>query len=225
MNVGFGVYRRHRKVEADLCQRYLGLPVATISDQMNRLTHGGPTLRPMHSGTPMAGPALTVRTRPGDNLMVQKAIDLADPGDVIVVDAGGDLTNALIGGLLSAYAASRGVAGFIINGAVRDAAELKERDFPVYAAGITHRGPYRNGPGEVNVTIAIDGMTVEPGDLIVGDADGILCVPFAQAAELYDKASALHELEQRKAVQIAEGKFDRAWVDKALFELGCYFEP
>jgi RraA family protein len=224
MTIGFGVYLRRRKVSADLVARYKELPVAAISDNMSRLTHGGPRLRPMHSGAPMAGPALTVRTRPGDNLMVQKAIDLAEPGDIIVVDAGGDLTNALIGELLSLYAETRGVGGFVINGAVRDSQTLGQRDFPVFAAGVTHRGPYRNGPGEINVTVAIDGMTIEPGDLIVGDGDGLLCVPYAAAEELYPKAKALAEEELRKAEIILDGKFDRAWVDKALQSLNCYIE-
>ena len=224
MTIGFGIYLRRRKVSADLVSRYLELPVAAISDNMGRLTHGGPRLRPMHSGKPMAGPALTVRARPGDNLMVQKAIDLAEPGDVIVVDAGGDLSNALIGELLSLYAETRGVAGFVINGAVRDSETLRKRDFPVFAAGVTHRGPYRSGPGEINVTIAIDGMTIEPGDLVVGDADGLLCVPFAFAEELYPKSKALHEEELRKAQIILDGKFERAWVDKTLTSMNCFIE-
>ena len=133
----------------------------------------GPRLRPMHNGAALSGPALTVRTRPGDNLMIHKAIDIAAPGDVIVVDGGGDLTNSLIGEIMVRHAASRQVGGFVINGSIRDADALITQALPVYAAGITHRGPYKDGPGEINVAIAIDGMTVEPGDLIVGDADGV----------------------------------------------------
>jgi regulator of RNase E activity RraA len=148
---------------------------------MTRMTAGGPRLRPMHKGGPLAGPALTVKCRPGDNLMIHKALTLAQPGDVIVVDAGGDLTNALFGEIMVATRSSIGVAGVVLNGAVRDCEEIGRGDFPLYAAGVTHRGPYKDGPGEINVPIAIDGMVIHPGDLILGDADGLLCVPFDEA--------------------------------------------
>src|SRR5215203_5819859 len=145
---------------------------------MSRMAHGGALLRPLHSGGVLAGPALTVKQRPGDNLMVHAALNRAALGDVLVVDAGGDLTNAILGELMLAHAQQIGMAGVVINGAVRDYGWIKKNNFPVYAAGITHRGPYKNGPGEVNVPIAIDGMVIEPGDLIVGDEDGLVCVPY-----------------------------------------------
>ena len=128
----------------------------------------------MHAGGVLAGPAFTVKTRPGDNLMIHKALDLADAGDVIVVDGGGDLTNALIGEMMVAHAQKRGIAGLVLNGSIRDYDAIHAGTYPVFAAGITHRGPYKDGPGEINVPIAIDGMVIEPGDLIVGDGDGLL---------------------------------------------------
>ena len=142
---GFQIHARTRAVAPDLAERFRRIPVANISDCMSRMTAGGPRLRPMHGGAVMAGPALTVRTRPGDNLLVHKALDLAQPGDVIVVDAGGDLTNAIIGEIMTSYARSRGVAGIVIN-AIRDCGAIRQGDFPVYAAGVTHRGPYRTAP-------------------------------------------------------------------------------
>ena len=179
MPVGFRILPRGRKVGTDAVARFRALPVANVSDVMARMTAGGPRLRPMHAGGGLAGPALTVRTRPGDNLMIHKAIALAEPGDVIVVDAGGDLTNALIGELMLAQMVRRSLGGIVLNGAIRDSAAIRAQDFPVFAAGVTHRGPYKDGPGEINVPIAIDGMVIEPGDLILGDDDGLLCVPFA----------------------------------------------
>ena len=104
----------------------------------------------------------------------RKPVALAQAGDVIVVDAGGDLTNAIIGELMCGYAASRGIAGMVINGAIRDADILSKSDFQVYAAGVTHRGPYKDGPGQINVPVSLDGMVVRPGDIIVGDGDGVL---------------------------------------------------
>ena len=120
---------------------------------------------------------------------------------MIVVDAGGDLTNALIGEIMSTYARARGIAGMVIDGAIRDADEIRASDFPVYAAGVTHRGPYKDGPGEINVPIAIDGMVIEPGDLILGDGDGILCVPFDATAAVLAAAQEKQKLEARRSAR------------------------
>jgi RraA family protein len=223
--IGLKILKRRRAVPAELAARFIGLPVANVSDCMSRLFAGGARLRPMHNGRPMSGPALTVRTRPGDNLMVHKALHLAAPGDVIVVDAGGDLTNALIGELMVATAISRKLGGFVINGAIRDARALREGDFPVFAAGVTHRGPYKDGPGEINVPIAIDGMVIEPGDLVIGDDDGVLCVPFAQAEALHAATVAKSQAEAQMVAAIHAGKVDTAWIDATLARLGCEIEP
>ena len=162
MSSGFRVLKRARQVSAEQVEGYRQVPVANVSDSMNRMTAGGVSLRPMHRSGVLAGPALTVKSRPGDNLMVHYALDIAQPGDVIVVDAGGDLTNAIIGELMVAYAIKKRLGGIVINGAIRDAASIAAGDFPVFAAGITHRGPYKDGPGEINVSIAINGMVIEP---------------------------------------------------------------
>ncbi len=120
-----------------------------------------------------------------------------------------------------AYAIKRGVAGIVINGAIRDAANIGAGDFPLFAAGVSHRGPYKDGPGEINVPIAIDGMVIKPGDLVIGDDDGLLCVPYDHVAEVYDRAAAKHAAEEKQMQQIAEGKNDRSWVLAALKEKGC----
>lgn len=221
MTIGFRVLNAQRKVAADWVARYRNIPVANVSDSMHRMTAGGSRLRPMHRQGVLAGPALTVKARPGDNLMLHYALDIAEPGDVIVVDAGGDLSNALIGEMMVAYAIKRGVAGIVINGAIRDAANIGAGDFPLFAAGVSHRGPYKDGPGEINVPIAIDGMVIEPGDLVIGDDDGLLCVPYDHVAEVYDRAAAKHAAEEKQMQQIAEGKNDRSWVLAALKEKGC----
>jgi regulator of RNase E activity RraA len=153
--------------------------------------------------------------------MVHKALGLAQPGDVIVVDAGGDLTNAIIGEIMSAYAEKRGLAGMVINGSIRDAGTLGKSSFPVYAAGVTHRGPYKDGPGEINVPVSLDGMVIESGDLILGDEDGLLCVPYDQIEEIYAAATAKHAAETVMLADIAAGKLDTSWVDARLAALGC----
>lgn len=224
MTIGFRVLERRRAVSGDLARRFASLPVANVSDSMSRMTAGGARLRPYHDPKlRLAGPALTVRTRPGDNLLVHKAIDMAVPGDVIVVDAGGDLTNAIIGDIMTTLAKRNGIAGFVINGAIRDAEDIRASGIKVFAAGVTHRGPYKDGPGEINVPVAIDGMVVEPGDLLIGDCDGILCVPYDGAEEILAAAEAKQQSEQKEFAQIDAGTFGREWVDDALRAKGCEF--
>ena len=188
---------------------------------MLRLTAGGSRIRPMHKSGQLAGPALTVKTRPGDNLMLHKAIDIAEPGDIVVCDAGGDLTNSLMGELMLAHAVKRGVGGFVLNGAIRDADAFLDVNLPVFAAGVTHRGPYKDGPGEINFSVAIDGMVIEPGDLIIGDWDGVLAVPLNEVDIILKKTKEKQDAEIKEMKSIKEGEWDRGWVDKILIERGC----
>jgi regulator of RNase E activity RraA len=224
VNVGFRVLKRKRAIDAELIAKFKSLPVANISDSMNRMTAGGSRLRPMHAGGVLCGAAITVKTRPGDNLLVHMALNIASAGDVVVVDAGGELTNSIVGERMLAHCEAKAFAGVVIDGAVRDYGYIKSRNFPVFAAGISHRGPYKDGPGEVNVPIALDGMVIEPGDLVIGDDDGLLCVPFDQAAEIYELARAKHASEMADFAQIAQGTADRSSWIKRLRELGCEIE-
>jgi RraA family protein len=223
MAIGFRILERRRTVAAAIVESFRALPVSNVSDVMSRMTAAGPALRPMHAGGVLAGRAFTVKTRPGDNLIVHKAIDLAGPGDVIVVDAGGDLTNAIIGELMLAHAIKRGVEGFVINGSIRDVAAIRKGRTPVYAAGVTHRGPFKNGPGEINAVIALAGMVIEPGDLVLGDEDGVICVPFDAAERVLAEAQAKHRAEAVQMAAINSGTSNRAWIDKALAELACEY--
>jgi len=191
-----------------------------LSDSMERLYAGGAGLRPMHREGTLAGPAFTVRTAPGDNLLVHKALDMAMAGDVIVVDAGGSTGNAIIGELMAAHAKQRGIAGFVIWGAIRDSAEVAAASFPVYAVGVTHRGPYRNGPGEINVPVVIGEMSVRPGDIIVGDADGLVAVPQEDGQRVLSSAKAILAKETEAMKRFLAGTADRSWVDKALRDKG-----
>ena len=221
MAAGFRILSRARAVGPDVVARFRELPVANVSDSMSRMTAGGARLRPMHGGGVLAGPVLTVKTRPGDNLMVHKAIGLAEPGDVVVVDAGGDLTNAIIGELMIAQMVKRGLGGIVINGAIRDSAAIRAGGYPVFAAGVTHRGPYKDGPGEINVPVAVDGMVIVPGDLVVGDDDGLLCVPYDQVEQVHAATAAKHAAEEKQMAAIEAGTHDASWVDASLKRLGC----
>jgi len=145
---------------------------------------------------------------------------MARPGDVIVVDAGGEVAQAIIGEIMTAHAAKRGIAGFVIDGAIRDADAIAGSGLPVFARGVTHRGPYKDGPGEINVAICIAGMVVNPGDIIVGDADGVLALPQDMAAEVIAAAAAQSQKEEATLAAIAAGTIDRRWVDETLRQRG-----
>jgi RraA family protein len=226
MAIGFQILERSRAVSLAQAQLFAAIPVANISDCMNRLSAGGADLMLMNNDltTKMTGPALTVRTRPGDNLMVHKALTMIQPGDVLVIDAGGDLTNAIIGEIMVTAAKAKGLGGLVVYGAIRDAEALRTGTLPVFARGVTHRGPYKDGPGEINVPVNLGGMVVNAGDLVVGDADGVVSIPFDSVTGLHSAAS---EKSMQEAVAIqkaASGQRDDAWIDQRLAERG-YVPP
>jgi regulator of RNase E activity RraA len=194
-------YRINERVDgppADVVDGFRNMPAAAIGDAMSRNvgTYG---LRQYHArlDTVMCGVAVTVRVKPGDNLMIHKALMMVQPGDVLVIDGGADVTQALVGGLMRTTCVTKKLAGLVIDGAVRDLVEWAEEGMPIFARGHTHRGPSKDGPGEINVPISCAGMVVMPGDLIVGDADGVVAVPAAEAAEVLRKTRAHLEREAK----------------------------
>jgi RraA family protein len=182
----------------ELLARFEQLPVANIGDAMERMGIVDSSIQAIWPGAHVAGSAYTVWTRSGDNLVLHHAVDLAQPGDVIVVNGGGDTSRALLGELIGVRAKLRGLAGFVIDGAVRDAADLEAMVMPVFARAVTPAGPYKNGPGQLLVPVAIGGVCVMPGDLVVGDRDGVAVVPLNRAAEILELAQAIHVDEDRK---------------------------
>src|SRR2546430_4780937 len=166
------------KPPADIIEGFRSAPTSVISDNLARLP-GAVGLRPFHRGGRLVGTAFTVRTRPGDNLAIHRALELVGPGDVIVVDGGGDETRALVGEIMKTIAEYRGAAGYVIDGAIRDVAAFAASDFPCFARTAIHRGPYKSGPGEINVPVSIGGSVITPGDIVVGDQDGGGWVPAA----------------------------------------------
>ena len=181
-----------------------------ISDNLTRLA-GAVGLRPFHRKGRLAGTALTVRTRAGDNLMIHQALNMVRPGDVIVVDGGGDTSRALVGEIMKAIAEQRGAAGFVIDGAVRDAACFAASDFPCFARAAVHRGPYKNGPGDINIPVSIGGCVISPGDIVVGDDDGIVAFPQAIAADLLEAVKSQAKREAEMLTTIREGRYDGAY--------------
>jgi RraA family protein len=198
------------QVDPEVIEGFRTAATAVISDNLERLP-GAVGLRPFHRGGSMVGTALTVRTRAGDNLAIHQALELVGPGDVLVVDGGGDTSRALIGEIMAAIASSRGAAGMVIDGAVRDAAAIGRGDFPCFARAAIHLGPYKNGPGEINVPVTIGGMVVEPGDVVVGDYDGVVAFPQAAAQGLLKAVRAQQGREAEMLRSIREGRYQGAY--------------
>ena len=223
-NVGFCIHSEFTRPDRALVEAFRDLPVANIDDCMNRTAAVDGKIRPLNKSK-LLGTAFTVKVPEGDNLMFHKAMDMAEPGDVIVIDAGGDEKRAVFGALMINYCRVRGLAGVVIDGAVRDVEELSQMDFPVYARAATPNGPYKNGPGEIGTVIAFGGKVVRPGDIIVGDADGIVVIRPEEAAELAEKARKVLEMENGILDKILhEGTYIRPWVDEKLKALGCQMD-
>lgn len=222
-NTGFRILPLTRRLDRSFIEQFRDIATPLISDNLNRMHAVCADLQSYHKEGKLLGTALTVKTRPGDNLMVHKAIDLAQPGDVIVVDAGGDKTNAIVGEIMLRLAQRKGIAGFIIDGCIRDTKAFRNDTFPVFARGVTHRGPYKDGPGEINVPVSIGGMVIVPGDILVGDEDGVAAVPYNQAEELLRLVREQQKREAYIMQSIADGTVDRSWVDETLRQKGCDF--
>lgn len=221
-NVGLRINATVNRPDVEIVRAFKDLPVANIGDSINRAFCMHASIRPVNEN-PLLGPGLTVKVRPGDNLLLHKAIDIALPGDIIVVEGQGETANALIGELMIAWAIKRNIGGFIIDGAIRDLARLKAASIPVYAVGVSPAGPYKDGPGEINFPIVCGGVVVQPGDILVGDADGIVVVNPDDAPAVLEKAKAKSKDEQRVMQDIDNLNWDRAWVDAALQLKGCEF--
>jgi RraA family protein len=221
-NTGFRVYTKVNRPPAVLVAGFEGVPVANIGDNMNRRACLHARIRPMND-SPLLGTAITLKINPGDNLMLYTAIELAQPGDVILVDAQGDLSSAIVGGLMLTWAQTKGLAGIVIDGAVRDVATIREMKMPVYAAGVTPNGPFKNGPGELNVPISCGGVAVKPGDIVVGDADGIVVIDPADAEDILAKSKATVNKEAGIVAAIAKNAWDVSWTERTLRDKGCEF--
>jgi regulator of RNase E activity RraA len=207
------------ELPAAMIAAYRELVTPHIGDAMNRLT-GTVGLTRYHREAKLVGRAITVKTRAGDNLMIHKALDMASPGDVLVVEGSADVTQAVVGELMLLHAKARGVAGFVIDGAIRDVAAFQSHDFPCYARGNTLRGPSKVGPGEINIAVTVGSMAVRAGDLIVGDEDGVIAVPADQLELVLEGARKQAQREEQRKEAIAAGRDARGWIDVYLKSQG-----
>lgn len=218
MSAGLRIFTKRKLPDPALVEAFSKLPTANICDCMERLGVMSAEIKLISNprAANFAGTAVTVRTREGDNLMLHAAIDLAGPGDVIVVDNEGARNRSLAGAIMFGYCMFKKISGLVIDGPIRDLEEAREMDWHLYATGATSRGPYKIGPGEVNVPICCGGVTVRPGDIIVGDLDGILVIPQEDAKAILEKAIPFAAKDAEKSANAPLGKLDRSWVAKQL---------
>ncbi len=220
MSANSPIRRSIERVPADVVKAAAAFQASILADVGGRRGSLGGRIQALAKSMRVAGPAFTVEVRPGDNLMIHAALALARPGDVIVVDGKGDLSCALTGALMAAHAQKAGIAGFVIDGAVRDTEECARGTFPVFAAGANPNGPLKNSGGRINWPVSVAGTSVNPGDLVVGDADGVVVLPRETAAAIVAGAQAKVDAEAERMKQIARGELAQDWVAASLRSLG-----
>ncbi len=219
---GFRIRNEVERPNPDIVAGFAAFEIPDISDLMNRLYTLRDGIAPVtNPDLRILGTACTVKCYPGDNLMVHKSLDVAQPGDVIVVDTSGSTTTAVLGELVSMKARHRGIAGFVVDGLIRDVTAIRGLgDFPVFARGITPIGPLHRGPGEINHPICAAGIVVNPGDVIVGDLNGVVCIPREIADELLQRLIDRKAAESSYTQAVARGDFSNEWVDALLEQSG-----
>ena len=184
LTIGNRIFTEVTRADRALVAQFRDLPSSNINDEMNRLYCMHDYIRLLNPGRakPLLGTAITVKAPIGDNLFFHQALDMAQEGDVIVVDGGSGCNRSLAGEIMLRFACKKGLAGIVVDGCLRDLDGIESLDMPVYAKGVTPQGPFKFGPGEVNVPIACGGQVVFPGDILVGDPDGIVVIRRQDAA-------------------------------------------
>lgn len=223
-NIGCRIVKDFKRPAKELVEKFAGLATANLDDCMGRVYGVHEDIVPMNKGR-LLGTAFTVKVAEGDNLMLHAAMDMAKPGDVVVIDAGGATSRSIFGELMVYYLRKRNIAGIVVDGSIRDVGEIAELDdFPIYARGITPNGPYKNGPGEINTPISCGGRPVFPGDIVIGDEDGVVFVRPKDAEALLEKVEVLMNNE-KKIIETMdqEGTYIRPWVDKTLEALNVEY--
>lgn len=223
MSNGFRVFTQRRLPDPELIAAFKAIPTANIADCMGRLSAMNSTIRRLSLPCKdnMVGVALTVKVRSGDNLMIHKALNILKPGDVLVVSNDGGNSQALMGEIMITYAHTRKACGIVLDGPVRDLYSIQAMEFPVYATGSTPAGPFKDGPGEINVPISCGGMSVMPGDVIVGDGDGVIVIARQDAQALLAEAEKYQLFDSKKLLATRAGNADRSWVDRELANKQC----
>lgn len=218
---GFMIRTDFPRLPRDLIEQFREFETADVSDVLNRLYAMDGAIRNQVNDMELLGTACTVKVYPGDNLMVHKALDIAKPGDIVVVDCSGAMSNAVLGDLVANKSVHRGIAGYVIDGLIRDLDGIKETGLPVFARGVTPFGPLHRGPGEINTPISCGGIVVNPGDIIKADTTGIAVIPRDFATEILARLQSSKARLAEYVSSVKRGDFSNAWVDEQLRENGC----
>jgi regulator of RNase E activity RraA len=213
------IRRQYPRVSAELVREAATLPAAILADVYGRRSTLSGRIAALSPAMKVAGPALTVEVRPGDNLMIHAALAIARPGDVIIVDGKADQTCALIGEIMVSQAMAIGVAGMVLDAAVRDVEALRTKGFPVFSFGFNPCGPTKRVSGRVNHPISVGGITVNPGDLVLGDADGVVVIERERVAETIELGRRKVADESKRLKSIARREnLTPSWLTPALKE-------
>lgn len=221
MSVGKRIYLKREMPDHEIMMQFKTIPASNTADCMGRSCAMNPRIHLVSSPADecMVGPAYTVKCRAGDNLALHAALNYCQEGDVLVVSNEEDTTRALMGEVMMTWLRyEKKIAGIILDGPIRDIDSISKWDFPVYCTGTTPGGPYKEGPGEVNVPISCGGISVNPGDIILADPDGVICIPRQDAAVILEDAKAFQAKDQAKIPATLEHRINRSWVDKTLEE-------
>ncbi len=220
---GFRIRKNIERPVKELIDKYKDIRTPHISDLTNRLFTLDSGIKNLINDKQILGTACTVNVFPGDNLMVHKSLDIAKPGDIIVVNAGATTINAIIGELVCHKAKHRGIVAFVIDGLVRDVPGIKEVDFPVFARGVSPIGPSHRGPGEINYPISCGGIVINPGDIICGDENGVTVVKKEIAEQLHTKLENKENSLREYIANVEKGIFSNAWIDEVLDAANCEY--
>ena len=223
MSVGKRIYLKRVIPDPEIMKQFKAIPASNTADVMGRSCAMNPRIKLVSSpkAQMMVGPAYTVKCRAGDNLLLHAALNYCNEGDVLVVSNEGDDTRSLIGEVMMAYLYyTKKIAGIIIDGPIRDIDEIGKWDFPVYCNGTTPGGPYKEGPGEINVPISCGEISVNPGDIILADPDGIIVIPLKDAVTVLADAKKFQADDEAKLIAAKNGTAKRDWVEKSLADKG-----
>jgi regulator of RNase E activity RraA len=220
---GFVLVRRAARPDPALIGAFRDIPAAIVSDSQGRQLTLHHSVKPIyHPMARLIGPALTVKARPGDNMMAMKAIEEAQPGDVLVISSDGESNLSVWGGVMATMAVRRKIAGVVTDGLVRDVAQIRKTGLPVFATGLTPAAPTKDGPGQLNTVIACGNVVVQPGDIVLGDEDGVVIVPYGEAARVLEVVRARQAREQMWLEHIARDDFSPLVdTDDTLTARGC----